>query len=122
MRDADFTEPEIQVLRTHAIAHIIPHFADNESLAKLPRIYTRGEGCYVWDIEGRRYLDTFASLLTSVLGHGRKEIAEAITRQLDLLEFWPNFEDAFTVPMIRLAKKLAEIMPGGLSVSFFVNS
>lgn len=122
MRDAIFTEEEIETLRKNALAHVIPHFANNASLAQMPRIYTRGEGCYVWDIDGRRYLDTFASLLTTVCGHGRREVIEAITQQLELLEFWPNFEDAFTVPLIRLAKKLAEIMPGDLSVSFFVNS
>jgi len=122
MGEMSFSEKEIQALRKDALAHVIPHFANNASLAKLPRIYTRGQGCYVWDIEGKRYLDTFASLLTTVCGHGRAEIIDAIREQLKLLEFWPNFEDAFTVPLIKLAKKLAEILPGDLGVSFFVNS
>lgn len=122
MSEIVLSEQEKEALRKDAVTHVIPHFANNASLAKMPRIYMRGEGCYVWDIDGKRYLDTFASLLTTVCGHGRTEIIEAIEEQLKLLEFWPNFEDAFTVPLIRLAKKLAEMMPGDLSVSFFVNS
>jgi len=39
-----------------------------------------------------------------------------------LLEFFPNYVDTFTVPLVKLARKLAEIMPGDLEVSFFVNS
>jgi len=45
-----------------------------------------------------------------------------VTEQLGLLEFFPNYVDTFTVPLVRLAKKLADIMPGDLEVSFFVNS
>ena len=47
---------------------------------------------------------------------------KAIEKQLRELEFFPNYENSFTVPLIRLAKKLAEIAPGDLSVTIFVNS
>jgi len=122
MSNTVLSESEKEKLRKDALAYVIPHFANNASLAKMPRIYTRGEGCYVWDIDGKRYLDTFASLLTTVCGHGRPEILAAINAQLGQLEFWPNFEDAFTIPLIKLGRKLAGIMPGDLAVSFFVNS
>ncbi len=113
---------EREALKKDALAYIIPHFANNASLAKGPKILTQGEGCYVYDVDGNRYLDTFASLLTTICGHRRPEIAEAVSEQMRRLEFFPNYEDTYTVPLIRLAKKLAEIMPGDLSVSFFVNS
>lgn len=117
-----YTEEEIKILKSDAINLIIPHFASNVELAKGPKIFTRGEGCYVYDIEGNRYLDTFASLLTTICGHRRPEIKKAVLEQMDQLEFFPNYVDTFTLPLIELARKLAEIMPGNLSVSFFVNS
>ena len=122
MAQPQFTKKEQQALKRDARRFIIPHFASNAELAKGPKIYVRGEGCYLYDIEGKRYLDTFASLLTTICGHHRPEIASAINDQLKLLEFFPNYVDTFTVPLVNLARKLAEIMPGDLEVSFFVNS
>ncbi|NPV08738.1 MAG: aspartate aminotransferase family protein [Anaerolineae bacterium] len=109
-------------LKRDALRYILPNFADNVELGKeRPYIFVRGEGCYVYDIDGNRYLDTFASLLTTISGHNRPEVARAVQEQMSQLEFFPNYVDGFTVPAIRLAKKLAEIAPGDLSVTFFVN-
>lgn len=52
---------------------------------------TRGEGCYLYDDTGRPYLDAVASLFNVYVGHGRREIKEAIVRQLDELEYHPVF-------------------------------
>jgi len=122
MAHSGWTEEEKARLREDALRLIIPHFASNTELARGPKIIVRGEGCYVWDIEGRRYFDSFATLLTTVCGHGRPEVIEAVTKQMQLLEFFPNYVDTFTVPLIELARKLEELMPGDLGVSFFVNS
>jgi adenosylmethionine-8-amino-7-oxononanoate aminotransferase len=109
-------------LEQDALRHIIPHFASYEMMVKEPKIFVKGEGCYLFDIDGKRYLDTFASLLTTICGHHQPSVDSAIRAQLDELEFFPNYVDTFTVPLIRLAKKIAEVMPGELGVSFFVNS
>lgn len=122
MPEYQWDEAERAALREDALRYIIPHFASNAELAKGPKIFVRGEGCYVWDLEGRKYFDSFATLLTTVTGHVRPEVTEAVRQQMATLEFFPNYVDAFTVPLIELARKLAEIMPGDLSVSFFVNS
>ena len=122
MKKAAFSKAEVAALKRDAVRYIIPHFASNAELAKDPKIFVRGEGCHLYDIEGKRYLDTFASLLTTICGHHRPEIAEAIDKQLGKLEFFPNYVDTFTVPLVQLARKLAAIMPGDLEVSFFVNS
>lgn len=122
MEQLTFTEEQKAQYQQDALDYILPHFADNAALAKGPKIFTSGEGCYVYDIDGHRYLDTFASLLTTICGHHRTEIKEAILEQMNHLEFFPNYVDTFTIPLIDLARKLAEIMPGDLSVSFFVNS
>ncbi len=120
--DGTKTTDATRQLEKDALRYVIPHFASNEELQKGPKIFVRGEGCYLFDVQGRRYLDTFASLLTTICGHRRPEVAAAIKDQLEKLEFFPNYVDTFTEPLIKLAKKLAAIMPGDLSVSFFVNS
>lgn len=113
---------EIEQIKKYAFDHIITHYADNVDLLKDPKIFVKGEGSYLYDIEGNKYLDTFASLLTTICGHGRKDIAEVARKQMEQLEFFPNYHDTFTLPLIKLAKKLGEIAPGDLNVCFFVNS
>jgi adenosylmethionine-8-amino-7-oxononanoate aminotransferase len=122
MAQQQWTDAEKAQLRADALQYIIPHFASNAELAKGPKVFVRGEGCYIWDLEGRKYFDSFATLLTTVTGHVRPEVTAAVREQMETLEFFPNYVDAFTVPLIELARKLAELMPGDLSVSFFVNS
>ena len=63
------TEKEKQQLLKDAVNHVIPHFASWELLEKEPKIFVKGEGCYLYDIDDKRYLDTFASLLTTICGH-----------------------------------------------------
>ena len=113
---------QIEQIKKDALECIITHWASNEDLAKAPKIFVKGEGCYLYDIEGNKYLDTFASLLTTICGHGRAEIAAAAERQMKQLEFFPNYHDTFTLPLVELACKLKQIAPGDLGVSFFVNS
>ncbi len=113
---------DIKKIKENAIEYIIPHWATYDSLVKEPKVFVKGEGIYIYDVEGNKYFDTFSSLVTSILGHGNKEIAEEISTQLKELEFFPNIGDTFTLPLIKLAEKLAEIAPGDLEVSFFLNS
>jgi len=114
-----YSKKQIAALKRDALKYIIPHFAHNPID---PKIFVRGEGCYLWDIQGKRYMDTFASLLTTICGHHQPKVAAAIEEQAKKLEFFPNYVDTYTVPLVKLARKLAEIMPGDLEVSFFVNS
>jgi len=122
LADVAWSPEEKEALQRDALAYILPHFASNANLAQGAKIYVRGEGCYVFDLDGRKYFDSFATLLTTVCGHNRPEVTEAVRRQMELLEFFPNYGDAFTVPLVELARKLAELLPGELGVSFFVNS
>ena len=117
-----YSKKEIQDFRGYAKTHIIPHYAQNKELLECPKIFTKGEGVFVEDIEGNRYIDSYASLLTTIVGHGRTEVIKAMEEELTRLAFYPNFFDCFSLPQIQLAQKLEEIMPGDLSVSFFVNS
>jgi adenosylmethionine-8-amino-7-oxononanoate aminotransferase len=122
MSQPTYSPEQQEALKQDALRYILPSFADNAELAKGPKMFVRGEGCYLYDMDGKRYLDTFASLLTTICGHHRPEIKAAVLAQMDQLEFFPNYVDTFTVPLVELARKLARLMPGELSVSFFVNS
>jgi putrescine aminotransferase len=61
-------------------------FADMGTVSRQELVIDRGEGVWVWDVEGNRYLDATASLWYANIGHGRTEIAEAVAAQMKRLE------------------------------------
>ena len=71
----------------------------------------RGEGAYVWDQHGKRYLDGLAGLFTSQLGHGRTELAEAGAKQAGTLAYFPLWTYAHP-RAIELAERVASYAPG----------
>ncbi|WP_067898711.1 aminotransferase family protein [Nocardia vaccinii] len=74
-------------------------------------VVARGEGAYIWDEAGTRYLDATAGLWFTNVGHGRREIADAVAAQLSTLAHYSNFGD-ITAPVTReLAERLAELAP-----------
>jgi adenosylmethionine-8-amino-7-oxononanoate aminotransferase len=81
-------------------------------------IIVRGEGAYVYDSRGRRYLDGLAGLFVSMVGHGRDEIAEAAARQAKELAYFPLWSYAHP-RAIELAERLASLAPGDLNRVFF---
>jgi len=85
------------------------------------RVLVRGEGCWVWDADGRRYLDLLAGIATNALGHAHPLLVAAVTAQLTTLGHVSNF--FATAPQIALAEQLLTIAraPGGSRV-FFCNS
>ncbi len=85
-------------------------------------VLTRGEGPYVWDAEGNRYLDLLGGIAVNALGHGHPALVGAVTEQLGTLGHVSNF--FATEPQVTLAEKLLAILgvgPGGGKV-FFTNS
>src|SRR3954449_245234 len=83
-------------------------------------ILTRGEGCYVWDEHGKRYLDGLSALFCVNAGHGRAELGEAAARQVEELEFFTNWSYAHP-PAIELAARVASLAPGDLNRVFFTS-
>ncbi len=83
-----------------------------------PRMIDRGEGCYVWDTAGNRYLDGLAGLFVVQVGHGRSEIAEAMARQATNLAYFPIWAYPHS-PAARLAERIAGLAPGDLNRVFF---
>jgi adenosylmethionine-8-amino-7-oxononanoate aminotransferase len=81
-------------------------------------IITKGEGAYVYDAQGKKYLDGLAGLFTVQVGHGRTELAEAAAKQAKELAFFPL--GSYAHPMaIDLAVRLAHEAPGDLNRVFF---
>lgn len=87
------------------------------------RVFVRGEGCYVWDAEGRRYLDLLAGIAVNVLGHAHPTVLSAVTGQIATLGHVSNF---FATPaQVALAGRLAAMVdPDGSGDArvFFANS
>ena len=85
------------------------------------KVLTRGEGCYVWDADGNRYLDLLAGIAVNALGHGHPAVVDALCRQGASLIHVSNF--FATPPQIELAERLLAVAgaPAGSAV-FFANS
>jgi putrescine aminotransferase len=86
-------------------------FADMGAVSRSEFVIDRGEGVYVFDTEGRRYLDATASLWYANLGHGRAEIADAVAAQIRRLEAYSTFGDFGNGPASELAARLADHAP-----------
>jgi acetylornithine/N-succinyldiaminopimelate aminotransferase len=84
------------------------------------RVLVRGEGCYVWDEDGRRYLDLLGGLAVNVLGHGHPALVAAVTDQLRTLGQVSNF--FATPPQVALAERLLEVSGAHNGRVFFANS
>ncbi len=84
----------------------------------MSRSSSRGEGPYIFDDQGRRYFDGLAGLFVVQVGHGRAELAEAMARQAQELEFFPLWSYAHP-KAIELAERLASYAPGDLNRVFF---
>ena len=113
------TEVEHDRLQAAAKRHLWTHFSRMGAWAdgELP-VIVRGEGSYVWDSRGRRYLDGLSSLFVSQVGHGRAELSAAGAKQSDELAYFPIW--GYGHPSaIELAERLAERAPGDLNRVFF---
>lgn len=89
--------------------HLVHPMADpKQSRERPPLILTGGSGCYLTDIDGRRYLDTAAGLWNINVGHGRAEVKAAIVEQLDRLVYYP-VQGHSNPPAIELSKRLVDL-------------
>jgi adenosylmethionine-8-amino-7-oxononanoate aminotransferase len=83
-----------------------------------PPTIVRGDGPYVWDTNGKRYLDGLAGLFVVQVGHGRQELADAMAKQASVLAYFPIWSYA-NPSAIALAERLASLAPGDLNRVFF---
>ncbi|MFY9331556.1 MAG: aspartate aminotransferase family protein [Candidatus Nanopelagicales bacterium] len=116
------TESDADALAERARRHLWMHFTRHstyEDGGHVP-IIVRGEGPYIWDDQGRRYFDGLSGLFVVQAGHGRAEIANAMSAQAQNLGFFPLWSYAHP-GAIMLAERLAGYAPGDLNRVFFTS-
>ena len=110
-------------LQQDASEYILHPFVDNHALKQQgARIIAKADGIYIWDEQGKQYLDAFAGLWCVNLGYGRKELAEAAVKQMNTLPYYNLFFNTSTPPTVALAKAIAEIAPKHINTVFFTSS
>ena len=115
-------EPGDDRLAENAREHLWMHFTRHSTYEEgghVP-VITRGDGAYIWDDQGNKYLDGLAGLFVVQVGHGRTELAEVMAKQASELAFFPLWSYAHP-PAIELADRLAELAPGDLNRVFFTS-
>ncbi|MGH8867901.1 MAG: aspartate aminotransferase family protein [Actinomycetes bacterium] len=113
------TESDRDDLAQAARDHLWMHFTRMSAYESghVP-VIVRGQGPYIWDDAGRRYLDGLAGLFTVQVGHGRTELAEVAAKQASELAFFPLWSYAHP-KAIELAERLSSLTPGDLDRVFF---
>lgn len=116
----NYTQDEIEELVSWGTEHL---WIQNHQMGDVVpdgglQIITRGEGCYIYDILGNKFIDGMAGLFLKNIGHRWPEIIDAVSNQMNTLAY-ANSGSYRNIPSIHLAKKLSEITPGNLTRSFF---
>ncbi len=119
------TQPAVEAhpstLQEMARRHLWMHFTRLSAYEQVEvPIIVRGDGCYVWDEHGDRYLDGLSSLFCVNIGHGRADVAQAGADQARELGFFTNWSYAHP-RAIELATKIASLAPGDLNRVFFTS-
>jgi beta-alanine--pyruvate transaminase len=96
-------------------------FTANRQFKANPRLLARADGMYYWSHDGQRILDAVAGLWCVNAGHNRREINDAVARQLATLDYAPTFQMGHPLAF-EFAERLVEITPAGLDHVFFANS
>ena len=96
-------------------------FTSNRFFKDSPQIISSASGLYYQSKDGRDILDGISGLWCCALGHGREEISEAVSRQLQVLDFAPSYQVGHDLPF-QLAERLLDYLPDQFSQAFFVNS
>jgi len=106
-----------------AIRHLWTHKTqDHPWLSDRELVIDRAEGVWVWMEDGTKLMDGFAGLAVVNVGHGRREIAEAIAEQTVRLAYYPTTRQFSNRPAAELAAKLATLTPGDLDYTLFATS
>ena len=112
-------QPDQAALQDSARDHLWMHFTRHSTYrtSDVPTI-VRGDGAYIYDVQGRRYLDGLSGLFVVQVGHGRNELAQAAAKQAGELAFFPLWSYAHPTA-IQLADRIAGYAPGDLNKVFF---
>jgi 4-aminobutyrate--pyruvate transaminase len=110
-------------LQTRAIETLIHPYTNQSTIRETgPLVFERGKGVYVYDVDGKAYIEGMAGLWCTALGYDNEELVEAAATQMRKLPFGHLFTGKSHDPAIELAEKLKEIAPVPISKVFFCNS
>ncbi len=114
-------EQTITQLVQDDLAHLIhPQYYAPEH--QDPVIFDHGEGVWLTDVRGRRYIDGLSSLWNVAVGHGRGELADAAAEQMRKVAFTNNYTGFSNVPAIQLAAKVIDLTYDNMGGAYFTNS
>jgi 4-aminobutyrate--pyruvate transaminase len=102
--------------------HLHPYTNPAQLADQGPMILNKGKGVYVYDNEGRDYIEGMAGLWCASFGFSEKELVKAATKQMEELPYYHSFTAKTHNPAINLAEKLISVAPEGLEKVFFCNS
>lgn len=108
-------------ISSEKLEHYWMPFTANRDFKANPRIFVSGEGMYYKSHEGKRILDGSSGLFCVAAGHGRREIADAVGKQLMQLDYCAPFQSAHPLSF-ELAQRVAALTPSDLDYVFFTNS
>ncbi|MBP9928390.1 MAG: aminotransferase class III-fold pyridoxal phosphate-dependent enzyme [Rhodoferax sp.] len=105
------------------VAHVVHPYSNlDQHATRGPTVITRGEGCYVYDEQGKRYFEGMSGLWCASLGFSEQRLVKAATDQLNTLPYYHMFNHRSHPPGIALAKALTAMAPEGLNHVLFANS
>ena len=116
---AVYSGERIEELQQIAGDHLFMHASQINDWRGNLKMFVKGEGCWVTDIEGNRLLDGMAGLWYKAVGYGRREIADAVYEQMQAISSPPA--NSVLIPQIELAGKVAEIYPDSGARTFFTS-
>src|ERR1700761_4391157 len=98
--------------------------ANNAQTTNFPLLleFVRAEGIYMYDAEGRGYMDLISGIGVSALGHGNPDVINAIKEQVDKYMHLMVYGEYVQTPQVRFAEKLVSVLPSNLDSVYFVNS
>ena len=114
------TQTTVQDLVQNDLDHLI-HPLYHRKAQENQVIFERGEGVWLTDVNGKRYLDGLSCLWNVNVGHGRAELAEAAAEQMRTLAFVNTYTGFANIPAVQLATRLAALAPGDLNGVFFTS-
>ncbi|MEA2874149.1 MAG: 4-aminobutyrate---pyruvate transaminase [Hyphomicrobiales bacterium] len=110
-------------LQTRAVETLVHPYTNQATFRETgPLVFERGKGVYVYDVDGKAYIEGMAGLWCTALGYDNEELVEAAASQMRKLPFGHLFTGKSHDPAIELAEKLKEIAPVPISKVFFCNS
>ncbi|NUM51213.1 MAG: aspartate aminotransferase family protein [Flavobacteriales bacterium] len=99
----------------------LQHLAQTSDLPMALEI-EKAEGVFLYDTIGKKYFDLISGIAVSNLGHKHPKVTEAVKKQTDEFMHLMVYGEYIQAPQVKLAKKLAEVLPPSLSCTYFVNS